>query len=208
MAGFPRANESAHISIEMENGMLDLVMDNNGEEIPSILKLTYKHFKSFLTLNKYPDNISTNEVKHFPDFLRHCHLPSSPNGWQKRDPAIEFSPSATRLHEAGIKFEVKKNSSCLFDVEFTNGVLQIPYLEIDDLTETLFRNLIAYEQCHCKEKYIIHYMALIDSMINTHKDVDLLIHHRIITSRLGSNEDVMMLFNNICKESVCSIISV
>ncbi|CAK9154345.1 unnamed protein product [Ilex paraguariensis] len=180
--------------------MLRLV-DRNLNENPSMLKLTYEHFKSFLTLHKYPDNIRPADVKHFLDFLRHCHLPSPPKKWRKGGPAIEFSPSATRLNEAGIKFKVRE-SSCLLDVNFKSGVLEIPNLEIDDLTETLFRNLIAYEQCHCNEKYIIHYMALLDSMINTPKDVELLIDQRIITSRLGSNEDVMILFNNICKEVV------
>ncbi|CAK9188604.1 unnamed protein product [Ilex paraguariensis] len=117
--------------------MLSLVVDHNLKENPSMLKLTFEHFKSFLTLHRYPDNITPKEVKHFLDFLRYCHLPSPSKKGQKGGLAIEFSPSTTRLNEAGIKFKEGENS-CLLDVNFKSGVLEISNLEIDDLTKTLF----------------------------------------------------------------------
>ncbi|KAI6681366.1 hypothetical protein NL676_035247 [Syzygium grande] len=39
-------------------------------------------------------------------------------------------------------------SKCLFDIEFKNGVLNIPYLTLYDTTESYFRNIIAFEQCY------------------------------------------------------------
>ncbi|XP_059640858.1 UPF0481 protein At3g47200-like isoform X2 [Cornus florida] len=182
-------------------GFLTLVFVSDGETFPSILDLTHQHFKNLLNIGTFPNTISSTEVKHFLDFLRFCYLPLSPRVWQKSSRMDRFSPSASSLHDAGIKFKVG-TGRCLLDIKFANGVIEIPHLEIDDLTEILFRNLIAFEQCHYAYKYIIQYMALMDSMINTPKDVELLIHHKIITSRLGSNEDISTLFNKICKEVV------
>lgn len=182
-------------------GLLSLVYYSNQEENPSILDLTHEHFKNLLNINKFPYTLQRTGIEHFLDFLRFCYLPSSPREWRKSSSTIRFSPTATRLHDAGIKFKVGE-SSCLLDIKFTEGVLEMPHFEIDDLTETLFRNLIAFEQCHYADRYIIQYMALISSMIQTPKDAELLIHHGIITSRLGSDEDLSALFNNICKEVV------
>ncbi|GAY34581.1 hypothetical protein CUMW_284580 [Citrus unshiu] len=57
-----------------------------------------------------------------------------------------FIRSATEYREAGIQFRERENlGDSLFDIKFKNRVMEIPYLEIDDATETIFQNLFAYE---------------------------------------------------------------
>ncbi|KAF8389067.1 hypothetical protein HHK36_025752 [Tetracentron sinense] len=110
--------------------------------------------------------------------------------------------SVTELQESGVKFKVAE-SNCFLDISFENGVLKLPFLRVVDSTELIFRNLIAFEQCErlvsCR---IYSYARLMDSLINTPKDVSLLIDYGIIENRLGENEDVSRLFNNIGNEIV------
>jgi hypothetical protein len=62
-----------------------------------------------------------------------------------------------------------------------HGVLETPSFEIHDITETVFRNLISYEQCHSYYDHrITSYAILLDSLINTEKDIDILCEHKII----------------------------
>ncbi|VVA15404.1 PREDICTED: UPF0481 [Prunus dulcis] len=109
----------------------------------------------------------------------------------------EIPPSVTVLDDAGVQFVTRRTTFSL-DIQFNNGSLIIPNFRVDDWTETLFRNLIAFEQCHDHQmKYISQFIFLMGGMIKTSKDVDLLIGHGIISSMLGSNDDLSTLFNCI-----------
>lgn len=68
-------------------------------------------------------------------------------------------PNATELREAGVTFsKIGKiyrrlegyhnlgDNTSLFDIKFENGVMTIPCFEVFDYTETILRNLVAYEQ--------------------------------------------------------------
>ncbi|PON68465.1 LOW QUALITY PROTEIN: hypothetical protein TorRG33x02_261970 [Trema orientale] len=47
----------------------------------------------------------------------------------------KLMPSAISLQEIGINFKEATNTFSIFDVEFKNGILQIPPLLIDRRTE-------------------------------------------------------------------------
>ncbi|KAI5318862.1 hypothetical protein L3X38_038570 [Prunus dulcis] len=77
---------------------------------------------------------------------------------------------------------------------------QIPFfvLQVDDWTETLFRNLLVFEQCHDHHmRYITQFIYFMAGMIRTSKDVDLLTEHEIISSGLGSNDKLCALIERI-----------
>ncbi|KAB1225087.1 hypothetical protein CJ030_MR1G005384 [Morella rubra] len=79
--------------------------------------------------------------------------------------------------------------------------LELPHFVVDDSTETVFRNLMSLEQCHYPlEAYICNYMVLLDALINTEKDVDLLISKKIIVNQLGSTDAVTTMINKLCEE--------
>lgn len=82
-------------------------------------------------------------------------------------------------------------SKCLFDIEFENGVLKIPYLALYDSTESYFQNIIAFEQCyHLKDRYLTDDMAFMDHLIDTPDDAQLLIDNNIIENWLSNKEAV------------------
>ncbi|XP_059439864.1 UPF0481 protein At3g47200-like [Corylus avellana] len=90
---------------------------------------------------------------------------------------------------------------CFPCLEGMERFLQVPCFEVDDSTEALLRNLMALEQCHYPfHGYICSYVLLLDFLINTEKDVALLVDKKVIVNRLGSNTAVADLINNLCTE--------
>ncbi|KAF8389086.1 hypothetical protein HHK36_025771 [Tetracentron sinense] len=144
-----------------------------------------------------------SQGKHFLHFLHSCYRPSSLGApfFDRRKRIEECTRSVTELDKAGVKFKVGSITSCSLDMKFSGGVLEIPHLVINDYTESFFRNLIAFEQCHQFDvPYMASYSVLMDSLINTPNDVALLIHYGIFENFLGSNEEVALLFNKLSKE--------
>nr|XP_023922397.1 UPF0481 protein At3g47200-like [Quercus suber]POE98009.1 upf0481 protein [Quercus suber] len=81
--------------------------------------------------------------------------------------------------------------------------LLIPEFVVDNGTEELFRNLMALEQCHYPDDaYICDYIKLLDFLINSEEDVELLIDKRIIVNLLGSNTEVAKMINRLLREIV------
>ncbi|XP_031287711.1 UPF0481 protein At3g47200-like isoform X2 [Pistacia vera] len=170
------------------------------------------------------------EIKHFVDLRRHTmlvgvdqNIPKSLGG------KIEDLPSAVKLHESGVKFKSVKSKDAvkpgesrrkckpekgLLNIEFEKReredsciwwlrgqVLKIPRLKIEDGTECLFRNLMALEQCHYPfETHICNYIDLMDALINTSKDVDLLVDNGIISNCVGDHDSIKEMFNRLCLE--------
>jgi hypothetical protein len=83
--------------------------------------------------------------------------------------------------------------------------LEVPQLVIDDDTETIFQNLMALEQCHYpSETYICSYVLQLDHLVDTEKDVDLLVHQEVIVNQLGSNAEVASLINKLGNQIVAT----
>ncbi|KAI7994695.1 UPF0481 protein [Camellia lanceoleosa] len=139
---------------------------------------------------------NSSKVKQLIYFLRSCLIPRQ--SLQQTEREFEFPPTATELHEAGVKFKVNSSKN-LFDIKFSGDVLEMPHRKIYDSTECLLRNIIAYEQCHCDDKLMLDYTVLMDYLINTRKDVELLVQAKVIENWLGDNDDVSNLFNGLGK---------
>ncbi|XP_030540072.1 UPF0481 protein At3g47200-like [Rhodamnia argentea] len=105
---------------------------------------------------------------------------------------------ATELREAGVRLRAAHGRH-LMDIKFKNGILEIPVFTVEDSTESLFRNLIAYEQHRqCRDiSYMTDYMSFMDCLINSSKDVKLLRRRGIIVNYLGDDEGVAQMFNEI-----------
>lgn len=89
------------------------------------------------------------------------------------------------------------------DIRFQDGVLKIPHLNIHDAFETYVRNLLAFEHYHVEgdERCVHGYFYFLDDLISTEKYVSLLVKAEIITNDIGgNNEEVSVLFNNLCKD--------
>ncbi|RDX86925.1 UPF0481 protein, partial [Mucuna pruriens] len=164
--------------------------------IPTFLQLTLRFFDYYKRSELNFDNIS---IRHFTDLTRSFHL-QYPQ--QRRKPnLVEHLPSATELSEAGVRFKGNTDSHrCLLDLKFSGGVLEIPQLFVEDGTEVLFRNMVALEQCHYpRDSYITDYVAVMDFLINTSRDVDILVRKGVLVNWLGDTHSVANMFNGLCK---------
>uniref|UniRef100_A0A2N9G5C5 Uncharacterized protein n=1 Tax=Fagus sylvatica TaxID=28930 RepID=A0A2N9G5C5_FAGSY len=161
----------------------------------SLIQLTFDFFKFWNIHNKSP---SVN-IQHFTDLLRFFLLPPT-NELPARVPEILFPKySITQLSEAGVKFKVVP-SKYLLDLKFKKGVLEIPRLVFYDRNEALVRNIMALEQCdHTSDQYITDFFSIMDRLINTTKDVDLLNDKGILVNGLGDRNAVTSMINNLSR---------
>ncbi|KAK8533855.1 hypothetical protein V6N13_028458 [Hibiscus sabdariffa] len=108
--------------------------------------------------------------------------------------------SAMELNEAGIWFKKSKTDS-LKDITFRGGVLKLPLIIVDDATESLFLNLIAFERLHVGAgNEVTSYIFFMDNIIDSSKDVALLHSAGIIQNALGSDKAVAKMFNSLSED--------
>ncbi|KAH9674632.1 hypothetical protein KPL70_018551 [Citrus sinensis] len=120
-------------------------------------------------------------------------------------------PCAAKLQASGVQFNRIKGD-CLLDIKFEKkkwlGIpsvkvakLQIPQIDVDDCTEILMRNVMALEQCHYpSEAVVCNYVDLMDKLIDTDEDVNLLAEAGIISNYLGDGTRMADMFNGLCLE--------
>ncbi|KAK6914243.1 Protein of unknown function DUF247, plant [Dillenia turbinata] len=138
------------------------------------------------------------EANHLLGLLYNSWIPSVPEQKLKigRTSIRELIDCSTELQEKGVKFKAA-NGRSLLDIKFENGVIEVPPLIVNNYTETIFQNLIAYER-HCPEgnpKYVSDYIAVMDCLINSTKDVELLCKHGIIQNWLSDDQAITSIFN-------------
>ncbi|XP_027336739.1 UPF0481 protein At3g47200-like [Abrus precatorius] len=203
--------------------------DDCSKEKVSFIELAFNYFEDYYPhKSSQKDEMIKNlkSCKHFTDLIRYTYLPTQVqvegvNPSQYFTPCrVEYVPrTATKLDEAGVSFEKVQGRSYL-DIKFAKtpilswflcfgclpfstcfkARLQIPHLKVDQVTECVLRNLIALEQCHYSEQpFICNYVSLIDSLINTQEDVELLVDKETIVHELGSHTELATVINDLCK---------
>ncbi|KAJ0112231.1 hypothetical protein Patl1_03002 [Pistacia atlantica] len=166
----------------------------------SLIQLTLDFFSNIFSSSKpsiTPDQFNDLKIMHILDLLRHSLLLPFRNdesdekhlGWQP-------FPCATSLKDAGIKFK-RVSSSSILDITFSNGVLEIPPLLLQETTESILRNLISFEQCYpnCPPR-VTSYAKLMDYLIDTTKDMEILCENDIFDNWLNL-EDATQFFNQL-----------
>ncbi|XP_068647108.1 UPF0481 protein At3g47200-like [Aristolochia californica] len=113
----------------------------------------------------------------------------------------ELIRSAMELNEAGIRFKKSKTHS-LKDISFHKGTLRLPEIVVDDTTESIFLNLMAYERLHVGAgNEVTSYVFFMDNIIDSAKDVSILHAKGIIQNAVGSDKAVAKLFNHLSKDA-------
>ncbi|XP_004138865.1 UPF0481 protein At3g47200 [Cucumis sativus] len=175
------------------------------------VKKDLKHLVHFLSLYFIPppttNDMIQNKKKNNYSFLSFfsrllcCELCQNPDK-ENSDQEFLSPPSITELNESGVTVKKAKNVESLMNITFTNGVLEIPPLNICDEFELLFRNLVAFEQFQAGngKMYATQYIIFMDNLINTKKDVRLLVNSGVIINNIGgSYKEVSKLFNKLGK---------
>ncbi|KAK4270256.1 hypothetical protein QN277_023315 [Acacia crassicarpa] len=171
--------------------------------LPSFRELVYKYFEDY---NR--QNIEPVGMKHFTDLLRSFYLPGNMSEqMSERKPFSKVEShnllyNANALQEFGVKLKAS-TGMCLLDLKLSGrNILEIPQIVVEDGTEMLFHNMIALEQCHYPSKaYITDYAIVLGCLLETRKDVNLLVRKKIVLNYVGDSNNVASLFGGL-KESV------
>ncbi|KAM4081784.1 hypothetical protein ACJW30_11G118500 [Castanea mollissima] len=191
----------------------------------SFFMLASKYFTSYIV------PVKNNEVKHFTDLIRYSRCPRSELEFKDRKcdlysaTKLHAAGVVFKVNDKEDSLDIKFNKcqplykcpcltclwllnwlpclKCFWCLERMQPLLKFSSIMIDDGAEGLLRNIMALEQCHYpSEPYICNYMLLLDYLIDTSEDVDLLVKEKIIVNRLGSNEAVANMVNKLCSEIV------
>ncbi|KAI8556943.1 hypothetical protein RHMOL_Rhmol05G0296300 [Rhododendron molle] len=130
---------------------------------------------------------------------------------QEEPGEVILMPSASELHFAGVEF-VPDTGDNLFKFKFSEykglfgncrrACFVIPPLVINDDTELYLRNLIAFEQyCPGISENITSYAFVMDMLVNSDTDVQVLEKAKVMRNYLGASRDATNLFNRLCKET-------
>ncbi|XP_042970067.1 UPF0481 protein At3g47200-like isoform X2 [Carya illinoinensis] len=160
-----------------------------------LMQLAVEFFANIFSSTPPPVVYPIQDIEHILDLFRRL-LISSVGGEGERELGWQLMPSATSLVEAGVKLRRSEYKSIL-DMKFINGVLEIPPLLIQETTETVFRNLVSFEQCYANcDAWFTSYVVLLQNLINTAKDLDILCENEII-DKWSNLEDAPQFFNKI-----------
>ncbi|XP_028110412.1 putative UPF0481 protein At3g02645 [Camellia sinensis] len=179
----------------------------------NIITLSLEYFDKItpgnLSESRY-ENPREDDIKHLLGLLHYCwfyefHSMVSQRRVVGRDRSMK---SATELREAEIKFKKFNINRNLFDIRFVNRTMEILYLIVDDTTEFVFRNLIAYEQYlrPSSMNYFTAYLNFIDYLVNSSNDVQILRNYGVIRNLLGDNEVVSTVLNKLVNNVFVSLI--
>ncbi|KAI3771318.1 hypothetical protein L6452_02480 [Arctium lappa] len=174
--------------------MMELVLDNdeadtNHDHILGVLQKCYQHAHAI------PSEISKTSSNSAAEFSN------------------SISYSATELAMAGVKFKPNNDTKWLLAMEFKSSRVQcfcwswgkptfrMPLLQIEDYTEAVLRNLIAYEQfSSAVANYVTSYSFAMERILDTKEDIVKVIESKVLVNNLGSSEQASNMINSICKE--------
>ncbi|KAI8007505.1 UPF0481 protein [Camellia lanceoleosa] len=112
-------------------------------------------------------------------------------------------PCVVELQEAGVKFRpggVKEGGGgdgiCIFDIDFEGGQMTIPKIDVGRMTQTIFHNMVAYEQytSDFEPKYFTSYTFFMHLLINSEKDVNQLCCCNIFYYKACNDQGVARMF--------------
>ncbi|KAI9073473.1 hypothetical protein K1719_044568 [Acacia pycnantha] len=171
----------------------NFVPNSTKEKHATFIKLARDYFVCYQTMMNYSPG---EPLKHFTDLIRSFYICKDLNKFRKR-PLVDINFKKVKILSWFLCL------GCIPNSKYFKARLQIPELKVDDTTECVLRNLIAFEQCHYpNQPYICNYVSFIDSLIHTKDDVELLVEKEVIMHELGSDKEVATLVNGLCKHVV------
>ncbi|KAM7490171.1 hypothetical protein LguiA_033092 [Lonicera macranthoides] len=170
-------------------------------DVPPFPNQTLKWFSPLNFQNKRPNFKS---VKHFTDLVLILYRPTSQRLPRRKVEKFRFLHSATELSDAGVKFQAS-SSTCLHDIQFNKQVLEIPPFTLEQDTDTVFRNLIALELYHYPhDTYIIDYVTFFGCLLDTPRDIDLLVQNEIVSNHLDNTKDAAGFYSRLTTKTIMS----
>nr|XP_043612766.1 UPF0481 protein At3g47200-like [Erigeron canadensis] len=139
------------------------------------------------------------EGKHLLDLFRKSFINTNNNGDSIRrceNAPLKLIQPATALAIKGVKFRANHQAESFLDIEFENGILYIPQINMDDFYSSFFLNCVAFEQCyfHCS-KDITTYVVFMGCLMNTSTDASVLSGSKIIENYFTDSETAEFFFH-------------
>ncbi|KAJ0246579.1 Transmembrane protein [Hirschfeldia incana] len=186
--------------ILLENQIPFFLLEKLFDPIVSILREKTFHELTITHFDLLDKKGSNAKFKHFTDLFWCVRVETVPvHAFERCYMPMYQMYNADKLDGGGIKFEVVKDSSLSVLVTFDKGVLKIPNFLADDDAEITIRNIMALEQCHYPfNSHVSDYIMFLDFLIDTEKDVSLLVEKGIITDWLGNHGSVAKMVNKLC----------
>ncbi|XP_059639279.1 putative UPF0481 protein At3g02645 [Cornus florida] len=109
-------------------------------------------------------------------------------------------PSITELFKAGVHLLPTNGSISTISFDAKKVTLYLPTVSLDVNTETVFRNLVAYEACNASGPLVFtRYTELMNGIVDNEEDAKLLREKGIILNHLKSEKGVANLWNGMSK---------
>lgn len=143
------------------------------------------------------------KVDHFLDLFRRCLVPRPDDVLHVLEDGEFYDdgfiiPNATDLSQAGVEFgKLKGYTSLELLFRSDTGCLLMPRLTISLSTDAILRNLLLFERYHCGVSYINDFIVVVDRLINTSEDVDLLAEAGILESWVSDSNTAADIVNNL-----------
>jgi hypothetical protein len=142
-------------------------------------------------IRKLGEGISTNGVfntfHHNMDVMHYIRCGSNDTKPAASRPYYLQIPSATTLHNAGVTIH-GKSPAFLGDIEFENGCLKIPLINVHDHTEVYLRNLVVYEDLYLRDYTARTYTMIMGNLVKTEDDLKLLVDSGVVENNLDKDE--------------------
>nr|CAD1825714.1 unnamed protein product [Ananas comosus var. bracteatus] len=111
-------------------------------------------------------------------------------------------PSVSELVSAGVKFvPAQENGMNGINFDAITGVFTLPVVTLDANSEVILRNLVAYEASAVLKGplFLARYTELMNGIIDTTEDVQILRQSEIIRNHLKSDKQVADLWNGMSR---------
>ncbi|KAJ0074878.1 hypothetical protein Patl1_34660 [Pistacia atlantica] len=118
-----------------------------------------------------------------------------------KPPEIDI-PSAAELERAGVSFSPLSTGKRFTDIKFDSkkAIFELPPITLDDNTEVVLRNLVAYEASNPSASlYFTRYTELMNGIIDTAGDVKLLKERGLIRNKMKSDEEAASMWNTMSR---------
>ncbi|KAK9072653.1 hypothetical protein SSX86_009088 [Deinandra increscens subsp. villosa] len=183
------------------------MIDRQPQVLKKCVNLEGKHLLDFFrnsfiyTKKTIPDDSENVDKTSKPSHKLLIRPEDSENGEKTNKLSHKLIKPATKLVTAGVKFKENHKADSFLDVEFENGILLIPQINMDDFHSSFFMNCMAFEQCyfHCT-KDITTYVVFMGCLMSTETDVSLLSEHKIIENYFGTDKEISKFFKTVGKD--------
>uniref|UniRef100_A0A0D3GWQ1 Uncharacterized protein n=1 Tax=Oryza barthii TaxID=65489 RepID=A0A0D3GWQ1_9ORYZ len=109
-------------------------------------------------------------------------------------------PSVAQLAACGVRFAPAPEGIAGIEFDAAAATLKLPVITVDGNTETVLRNLVAYEAVSVRGPLVLaRYTELMNGIIDTAKDVKILRQSGVVVNRMKSDGEAAEMWNGMCR---------